>query len=61
MNYQVILNLNLLIETKYSRHEHDGYSMDSCFLLKQGIQKNKTTKKNKIVTKNEFQNEKIKF
>ena len=35
-----------------------GWSPDSCFLLKQGIQKNKTTKKNKIVTKNEFQNEK---
>ena len=49
------------IESKIITKTQDndyGWSPDSCFLLKQGIQKNKTTKKNKIVTKNEFQNEK---
>ena len=34
-----------------------GWSADSCFLLKQGIKKDKDNKKNEIIIKDEFQNE----
>jgi len=34
-----------------------GWSPDACFLLKQAIKKDKVTKKNKLITKDEFQNE----
>ena len=34
-----------------------GWSPDACFLLKQAIKKDKDTKKNKLITKEEFQNE----
>jgi len=34
-----------------------GWSPDACFLLKQAIKKDKDTKKNKLIIKEEFQNE----
>jgi len=34
-----------------------GWSLDACFLLNQGIKKDKDTNKNKLITKEEFQNE----
>ena len=34
-----------------------GWSPDACFLLKQAIKKDKVAKKNKLITKDEFQNE----
>lgn len=34
-----------------------GWSPDTCFIIKQAIKKNKDTKKNKLITKEEFQNE----
>lgn len=41
----------------YTQDNNYGWSPDACFLLKQAIKKDKDTKKNKLITKEEFQNE----
>ena len=48
------------IKTKIINNTNDnnyGWSSDACFLLKQGSEKDENTKTNKIIIKNEFQNE----
>ena len=43
---------------KNTQNNNYGWSNEACFLLKQGVKKDKETKKNKIIVKTEFQNEK---
>jgi hypothetical protein len=43
---------------KKTQNNEYGWSHEACFLLKQGVKKDKENKKNKIVTKAQFQNEK---
>jgi len=47
---------SLLEQTKENQNQY-GWSSESCFLLKQGVQKNKETGDQEFLIKNEFQNE----
>jgi hypothetical protein len=52
------INSNILSEIiKETQDNNYGWSLDACFLLKQGVKNDKETNNSKIVFKEEFQNE----
>jgi len=52
------INQDVVTEViKDTQDNNYGWSPDACFLLKQAIKKDKDTKKNKLMIKEEFQNE----